>query len=419
MQGFRIRVATVAMAAVVGAGYGIGTSVVAGASTSGNTASAPGVTPTSVTVGLVTSLTGPAAANFNGAQQGAAARFALQNSKGGVNGRKLKLAVGDDGSSPLGGRTAVSELIQTKGAFGLLFVSDLVSLGYQVAQQQGVPVVGAAIDGPEWGTKPNTNMVAVSGNQQPNLPVYNNLAKVAKQAGAKNMASLAIANEQPSIVGAQAFATSAKALGLKVGYENYSIPIGSVDVTSVVLGMKQAHVDGFASYMLDTTNFAIMSAAKQAGLKLVAPIQFVGYDQALLDSPTDVSAAQGAIFSVAQVPFEEKTAATKREQAAFVKYEHFSGVPNLNWTYGWLSADLFIKGLQAAGKNPTRTSLLNALHKTKGWTAGGLLATAPDLSLANFGHSPSKTCGYFVKLSGTKFVPVNKGKPVCGTLVKP
>ena len=398
------------------------TSAAPSTSSSGSTPAGSGSTNGSaapISIGLVTSKTGLAAPNFNGAQQGVAARFAVQNAQGGVNGHQLKLVVGDDTSTVQGGLLAVDDLVTEKHVFSLLFISDLVSVGYKTAQQQGVPVVGAPIDGPEWGMQPNTNMVSVSGNQPPVLPGNTQMAVVAKQAGATNMAALAIANENPSITAEQDFIAGAKAIGLKVGYYNDSTPIGSVNVTSLVLAMKQAGVDGFQSAMLDTTNFAIMTTAKQDGLNLVAPMQDVGYDQALINDPSAVEAAQGGIFSVAQVPFEEKTAATQREQGAFEQYEHFSGVPNLNWTYGWLSADLTIQGLQAAGANPTRTSFLNALHNLKGWTAEGLLPTTPDFSLADFGKLSSQTaCSYYVKLVGKEFVPMNTGKPICGQFVK-
>jgi branched-chain amino acid transport system substrate-binding protein len=261
-------------------------------------------------------------------------------------------------------------------------------------------------------------MVSVMGDQAKNLPTYTYLAKAAQLAGATNMAGLAIAQEEPSIIGVQNFVKAAKSVGLNVGYTNYSIPIGSVNSTSVVLAMKQAHVDGFFSEMLNTTDFAIMEGAKQSGLNLVAPMDFTSYTQDLLDNSSALQAAQGIVVDVAQTPVEEHTAATQAQQAAFQQYEHFSGVPNLNWTYGWLSADLFIKGLQGAGNNPTRSSFLNALHNTQGWTANGLLARAPDLSLKDFGTAPATGCAYFVRLQGHAYVPLNNGQPICGNSVK-
>ncbi|HLG66932.1 MAG TPA: ABC transporter substrate-binding protein, partial [Acidimicrobiales bacterium] len=87
MRHRRTRFAAATMALAVGVGYGVATTAAAGAAA--NRASAPGVTAKQIIIGLVTSETGPAAANFNGAVQGADARFKLQNAQGGVNGRKI------------------------------------------------------------------------------------------------------------------------------------------------------------------------------------------------------------------------------------------------------------------------------------------------------------------------------------------
>jgi ABC-type branched-subunit amino acid transport system substrate-binding protein len=203
-----------------------------------------------------------------------------------------------------------------------------------------------------------------------------------------------------------------------VGYLSDSIPLGSVNVTAAVLAMKQAGVDGFNSEMLINTNLAIMEGAKQEGMKLVASLLPTGYDQALLNDPSAVQAAQGGIFATEQVPFEENTAATKAEQSAFETYEHFSGVPNLNWTEGWISADLWIQGLKRAGNNPTHASFLTAVRSVTGYTANGLLPQPLDLSLKDFGKETSSTaCQYFVTLKGTTFVPLNNGKAICGPIV--
>jgi branched-chain amino acid transport system substrate-binding protein len=382
--------------------------------TSASQAGAPGVTAKQVSVGLVTSLTGLAAANFAGAEQGAAARFDLQNAEGGVDGRTIKLTVADDQSSPTGAQTAVNSL--TSSTFGQIFISDFTTQAYRTTTQAQIPVVGAPNDGPEWGEQPNTNMVSILGNQAPVLGASTLLAQVAKAAGATDMASLAIGNENPSIAVAKSFVTGAQADGLSVGFQDYSIPIGSVDLTSVVLAMKAAHVDGFYSAMLANTNFALMTAAQQAGLQLKAPIQIVGYGQDLLNDAAAVRGAQGAIFDLPQAPVELSTPATKTEVAAFAKYEHFTGVPSFNWTYGWLSADLFIRGLEAAGSNPTRASFIIKI-RTISWDGGGLLPAPVNISLAGFGKTPATSCAYFAKLEGSTFVPMNGGKPYCGHAV--
>ena len=149
-------------------------------------------------------------------------------------------------------------------------------------------------------------------------------------------------------------------------------------------------------------------------------MQDVGYDQALINDPSAVAAAQGAIFSVLRSPVEEKTAATQREQGAFEQYEHFSGVPNLNWTYGWLSADLTIQGLEGGWSEPNTDLLPQRFAQPQGLDRRGpSCPLPPDFSLADFGKLPSQTtCSYYVKLVGKEFVPMNTGKPICGQFVK-
>ena len=238
-----------------------------------------------------------------------------------------------------------------------------------------------------------------------------------KIAGATNVASLGYGNEPASSIAAKGFTTAAKGAGLTVSYENYSIPLGAVDMTAVALAMKQAHVNGFAAEMIDTTVFALLSALHNEGVVMKAAVPATGYGQEIFSQPSALAAGQGAIFSTAQAPVELKTPATIAEQAAFEKYENFSGIPNLNWTYGWLSADLFIQGLKAAGLNPTRASFISGLHNVANWDGGGLLPAPVDLSLSGFGKFPSQACSWFVKLQGSSFVPENGGKPVCGKIL--
>jgi branched-chain amino acid transport system substrate-binding protein len=373
------------------------------------------VTSSKVNVGLVTSVSGAESAQFNGAQQGAQARIDVQNAQGGVGGRQLVLVTADDGSTPTQAATATETLLSQRNVFGLIFISGVTSTAYKLPQQQGVPVVGAAVDGPEWGQQPNTNMFSVLGDVGPTgLPESLELPNIMKLAGATNVASLGNGNEPASAFVAKEFTAAAQADGLKVGYQNFTIPLGSVDMTAVALTMKNLGIDGFYAPMIETTDFALLSALKAESQPQKAAVLATGYGQELFSDPTAVSAAQGAIIGVEQTPVEEKTQATLAEQAAFAKYEHFSGIPNLNWTFGWLSADLFIRGLQAAGQNPTRASFISGLHGVDNWNGEGLLPKTVDLSLQDFGKFPATSCSYFVKLQGHSFVVLNNGQPVCG-----
>ena len=159
-----------------------------------------------ILIGLAGDLSGPASASMTGFLPAATARIDMQNAQGGVNGRQLKLVSADDQSTPQGGLTAVSELIQSKGVFGILEDSTQLNLGDKIAHQSNVPLVGAAIDGIDWGTQPYTNMVSTGGDLSPvGFPQYTSQVKVIQLAGGKNAASLAIANIPPSTTSGKEF----------------------------------------------------------------------------------------------------------------------------------------------------------------------------------------------------------------------
>ncbi|MHB1712546.1 MAG: ABC transporter substrate-binding protein, partial [Acidimicrobiales bacterium] len=73
----------------------------AAASGSSGASSAPGITPTQIKVGAISTLTGAIAANFKAFSPGMQAYFDMVNAQGGINGRRLVLADNlDDGGLP-------------------------------------------------------------------------------------------------------------------------------------------------------------------------------------------------------------------------------------------------------------------------------------------------------------------------------
>jgi ABC-type branched-subunit amino acid transport system substrate-binding protein len=235
-----------------------------------------------------------------------------------------------------------------------------------------------------------------------------------KSQGATNVASLGYGVSPSSSASAKGTATAVKAAGLKAGYLNTSIPFGGVNVGPIVLGMKQAGVDAAWLAMNNNTNFAIITAAKQNGLDLKVPLSATGYGQSLFDDPNAVQTGQGAYFNAWGPPLDSKP--EKDLRAALQKYAGFSGIPGFDWYEGWTNMDLMIKGLEVAGKNPTRQSFMTNLRNVTSYDAGGLLPNPVDYSLAAFGKPPPKTCVWYAKLQGNTFVPIpSDGKPTCGT----
>ena len=382
-----------------------------GVTTAGKTASAPGVTPTTITLGVQTSLTGPAASGFAGVVKGIQARFGLQNAQGGIDGRQLKFVTKDDTSTESGSETA-AQALASEGVFGVMAVSAFVIGGYRTYLKDGIPITGGGFDGPEWEQKPDTNMFAVTG-QYPGYPQWTTIGQFIKDNGGTNVACLGY-NVTSSLAGAVGCGKAAKAVGIKAGYVNDSIAFGTVAVSPVALAMKSTGVDAADMVMDANTNLAILTAAKQAGVDLKVPILATGYGQDLLDDTSAVQAAQGAYLENATQPVELGTPATKAMVAAFKTYTGYTGVPGFDYTQGWLAADLMIKGLQVAGPNPTRESFIANLSKVTAYNAGGLLASPVNFSA--FGVVPATQCFYFPQLEGKRFV-TKSATPICGNRI--
>ncbi len=381
---------------------------------SGLTASAPGITPTTITVGVITEESGSGASGAYGIPAAFKARVDLQNAEGGVDGRKIDVVVEDDESQSSDNQTAAAALV-AKGVFA---INDNSASAYGAAtylQQQGIPTVGGGYDAFEWTTPSYTDFFSTSyGVFNGTQPRYTVDPKPLKSAGAKNFAVLGYSISPSSSGAAANEAVSLKQAGFKVGYLDTSLPFGTVNVTATVLAMKAAGVDSMVAEIDGNTELALITAGEQAGIKWKYVVLATGYGSQWLTNPTAVADSQKLYFGVLQTPVEVHTPATIQEQAAFKKYAGFTGVPDFGWTEGWESAGLMIEGLQVAGKNPTRQSFITNLRKVTSWNDNGLLSVP-----INFEHTTTpgkKLCSWTTQLIGHKFVPTST-TPVCSNIV--
>jgi len=393
-----------------------------GSDATGNEASDTGITEDTYKIGFVYSATGVAAPNFKDTLRAAEARVKLQNDQGGVFGRTIELVGADDASTPQQNLSASQSLVQNQDVFMVINNSSFTFGGYRYLQEEGIPVVGGCYDGPEWFQQPNTNMVCNVGNSSENRAAYTNDALFMKSQGATKVASLGYGSSPSSSKEAQNFHDfGAPEVGLDPVYVNTSLPFGTVDVGSIVLDMKAAGVEGVQLPLIQTTNFAVVTGGVQAGIDWKAALMSTGYGQDLLDQPTALAAAEqpGVFFSTTSfAPVELETEATKRMAEAFSTYSGLDGVPLYAWYQGWLSADLVIKGLEAAGRNPTRESFLDALHGLGTYDADGILAEPVDISLEGFGQAQERRCSWYMKVEDGRFVVASPGtEPLCGDLV--
>jgi ABC-type branched-subunit amino acid transport system substrate-binding protein len=287
-------------------------------------------------------------------------------------------------------------------------VSPITFVSAKAMHQAGMPVIGPGVDGQEWGQQPYTNMFSTS-QVAATMPTY----AVSPQGwnGAKSLAVFGYAISPSSTAAAKNFARAADQAGLSVNYLNTSLPFGTVNVTAIVLAMKAKNIDGMYLPLDISTNLALITGARQAGITMKAVVSATGYGQSLLDQPGAVQEAQGVTFGTAGVPVELKTTATLAFQKALAAYAHFTGIPGYNYYTGWEVADLTVKAIEAGGANPTHQSIITNLRKVTNYTADGLLPT--PVNFPDFGQPANPECGYSTILQGTNFVVTNNGKPTC------
>jgi branched-chain amino acid transport system substrate-binding protein len=386
----------------------------------GNTASAPGITADTITIGYISSLTGPFSSTFVNGERAAKARFDAINAKGGINGRKINLVAEDDAGSPTTNVTVSQDLVQNKKVFGIIDFSALTFAGAKYLNQQGVPVTGDEFDGPEWGQQPNTNMFTwgppLYTTFDGQLYTYDNSAQL-KSIGVTKLAGLAY-NTPSAAQAIKGIFSVVQPAGISKCYENLSVPFGAVDFTAAALQIKQHGCDAVTSALVNQSDIALSTALKQAGVP-IKQFYATGYDQTVLDDPQASAALDGA-YVTAGIDFTAPKAGATAMLDTLKQYDPAfkGGIPSLGVYGSYISADMFITGLQAASQNPTRASFISSLRGVTNYTAGG--AFNPPISFAGFGTVnmlPAQQCGTLLQLTQGKFVELNGGTPSCANRV--
>jgi ABC-type branched-subunit amino acid transport system substrate-binding protein len=391
--------------------------VAAGCSSSSKSSSSSTSTPSSsgsssgnhtLSVGILTDITGAAASGNKSSVQGVEAGAVIAKQDGWT----LKTYVGDTQTSPTGALTAAKTLVEQDHVDVILTVSAITFGGAPYLTQQGVPVVGAPEDGPEWLT--SMNMFPVYG--------YLNTTKVStvygdffKMEGVTNVGALGYSISPSSAEAAKGAAVSAENAGLKVGYLNANFPFGSTNVQPVAIAMKNAGVNGFTATVDPNTGFALITALRQVGDPLKVALLPTGYGGDLIQAgPGALQSGQGVYFGTSFEPMEMNTAATQQLKSALAAIGIHTD-PTYAEYAGYASVALLLEALKTTGPNPTHSELITALANVKGFNAAGLFGDHSfDLDNRTNTATGVGPCLYVTKLSGSTFQLVPGADPICG-----
>ncbi len=388
-----------------------GSSSTAPSSTTASGAKSPGVTATAINVGAISTLTGAIASDFDGLAPGIKAYFDTVNAAGGINGRKLILAYNlDDGGQPSQFTELTHTLIDQDHAFAVMVASYWFTPNYFV--ETNTPTYGYNVSG-NWEGPPN--LFAAGGsvqNYSAGVPAY---AYVMNQTKSKN---IAVISYGPSITSSydacNTTATDLKAAGFNVTYQDSGAQLGG-SYASAVQRMQQTGTQFVVSCMQESDNITMARAIQQYGLK-IHQLWLSGYDQTLLNQYS--SLMQGVYFNLSgNVPYEAAGSRFGNTYPGMIQYLNAMNKYEPSFTYngtalqGWQSAALLAQAVKLAGNNLTQANIISITNHITNFTAGGLT------TVTNWEKSHTETtyptCSAFVKVVGTKFVPIyGKGKAV-------
>jgi ABC-type branched-subunit amino acid transport system substrate-binding protein len=397
----KVAMAGAALAAAVVSVGGLAGSPGAAAATT-----APGVTSNSITVGTISTQTGPISSNFSPLIYGEEGYFKYINAQGGINGRQINLKYTlDDGGNPSQFTQLANTLINQDHVFAVTGVATAFFTP-NIFVEAKTPTYGYNVT-ENWNGPPN--LFAAGGSVIYTPAEAPGAAFVARSAKASKVAIVAYGIAS-SAAACQAAGTGLQASGIPVVYTDYKIAYPGTTVATDVQRMQQAGANFVLTCMDVQGNVTMARAIQQYNLK-ASQLWLNGNDQSTLDQ--NQSLMQNIYFYVAHVPFSAPQSAypgLKTYLTEMNKYEPKYALDEVAMQ-GWESASLFAAGVKAAGSNLTQANVIAQTNKLTAFTAGGL--TVPtNWTTAHTGHAPPY-CGAYIQVKGDKYVPaLNTGKSV-------
>jgi ABC-type branched-subunit amino acid transport system substrate-binding protein len=348
-----------------------------------NTASAPGVTATSVTIGSTQPLTGPAAPGYSEIAPAANAYFKYVNAHGGVNGRSIDYTYLDDQYNPTSTATQTRKLVLQDNVFAIFQAlgtpTHLAVVNY--LNSEHVPDLFVASGCNCWN---NVSQYPDTFGWQPNYTIE---GKILGQYIAQNFASKKIGyflqgpNDEFGTDGFNGVQDALSGKGLNVDSSPaYYTPTaaGAMAVGAAIAGLQAQGVQVIVSFSVPL--FTAIAEANAAGLNYHP--QFV-VSNVGSDPPTLAAILTGGSLghklpagliagTISDTYLPILTDASNPWVTLFKSIEA-TYAPSLPWDgnveYGMSEAYTFVQALKAAGQNPTRASIIAAVQNSH-WTDG-------------------------------------------------
>jgi len=319
-----------------------------------------GVTNSTITLGMTTPLTGPAAPGYKDIAPAAEAYFDYVNANGGINGRKIDLKVYDDAYNPAKTKVGTNQLIQRDKIFAMYGAlgTPTHSAVVRDLNRRGIPDVfvntgGAAFDNPR--RYPMT------------FPYFPSYIVEAKAMGyyIDNTSSLknkrACLMYQDGEFGENA-KTGFKAAGIDFVEEtSYYSGQQLAGFASQVTTLARAQCELVVFFGVTSATAVLLGTAARAGFEPTWMVTSVGSDPDIIGALAGTKGLLNDVYVPSWIePIQNTRNAYVRQMKVIADR---AGLPwNFYTYYGINTAYVLAQALDAAGPNLTRKGFVNALQ---------------------------------------------------------
>jgi branched-chain amino acid transport system substrate-binding protein len=345
-------------------------------SPSGTSAAEVGVTDKEVKIGILGSLTGPAAIFGTGNLAGATIAFEEANAAGGINGRKLDWISLDDESSPPKAIAAYKRLVDQEKVFAI-FGPAASAVGQALVptfNASTTPTFVSIFSTPAV-TEPPIPMLfrtGVMNDRQQGIAIAD---YVVDSLAAKKIALISQSDEYGKRGGEAVTARLAERKSSLVSSEVFNV--SDTDFTAQISRAIQTAPDVLIVYGYPNASAIITRQAKQLGLKS----KIMGANSAGSRKYPEIvgEAAAGThnILSLKVLPEGDDPAAVKFRANFEKRFPDLArqGRPDLGDVLGYGGALVFLEGLKRTGPGLTQAAFVKALETLKGFETGLTLPT--------------------------------------------
>lgn len=340
-----------------------------------------GITDTEIVIGDVEPLTGPPALLGVAASIGHKIAIAEANAAGGINGRKIKYVLEDDGYVTARTIQGVKKVIEVDKAFAMLGISGS---GQSIAvmpvlEKSGIPtVIDVAPVKFLWEPARKNVFVVGQSYEEGIIHLVNYLAE--KNPGKKW--GLITQDDDYGITVRDGFDSVVKARKLNVVYSgNYKK--GQQDFSSDMLQLKDSGAEVFLAGGIIAENIAMMKELEKLSIKPAVGIFWPGRIEPVLKL---MGPAGDGIYAVDYVePFAGEAGKAFLEKAKpLVSEAEFKGINRYTMT-GYAAAKVLIAAIERCGKQPTWACTISELEKTKDVATGVMapISFGPGVRFSN------------------------------------